>query len=254
MRRFRCILLPHLVLPISVSHSVEMSRVTDQTNRPFKLQHTAGVAVTDEQLLHDMRRVAAAKGEGRLPRPLYQSHGAFSHTTISRRFGSWNSALQAAGLPILNVVNVCDEDLFKNIEQAWLRLGRQPRKRELAAPLSTYSEGPYNRRFGSWRKALEAFVHWAECSSGAESMSIENPVERRKTSRDPNAALRWRVASRDGFRCRHCGKSPATNAGVVLHIDHVIPWSQGGETVLENLQTLCAECNIGKGVQRESDG
>jgi len=201
-----------------------------------------------------MQCVAALHGGGRLPRPLYQSHGTYSHTTISKRFGSWNSALQAAGLPILNEVNVCDEDLFKNIEQACLRLGRQPRKRELVAPLSTYSEGPYKRRFGSWRKALEAFIHWAESSSGAESMPIKDAVGRRKTSRDPNAALRWRVASHDGFRCQHCGKSPAMKAGVVLHIDHVIPWSQGGETVLENLQTLCAVCNIGKGVQRESNG
>ncbi len=30
------------------------------------------------------------------------------------------------------------------------------------------------------------------------------------------------------------------------HIDHIKPWSKGGETVLENLQTLCATCNLGK--------
>lgn len=200
-----------------------------------------------------MQRVAAEHGRGHLSELLYKSHGKYSHTTVSKRFGSWNSALQAANLPVLNKVNVCDEDLFKNIEQAWLHLGRQPRKRELVPPTSAYSERPYNRRFGSWRKSLEAFVHWAESSSDAESSLFKGAVSRRRTARDPNAALRWRVANRDGFRCRHCGKSPATKPGVVLHIDHVIPWSKGGETVLENLQTLCAECNIGKGVQRESD-
>jgi hypothetical protein len=147
-----------------------------------------------------MLRVARAHGGGRLPRLLYQSYGIYSHTTVSKRFGSWNSALQVAGLPILNEVIICDEDLFKNIEQAWLRLGRQPRKRELVAPLSTCSEGPYNRRFGSWRKGLEAFMHWAENFSNADSRPLKDAVGRRKTSRDPNAALRWRVANRDGFR------------------------------------------------------
>ncbi|WP_343324290.1 HNH endonuclease signature motif containing protein [Streptococcus sp. Marseille-P8640] len=35
-------------------------------------------------------------------------------------------------------------------------------------------------------------------------------------------------------------------SNVVLHVDHIIPWSKGGETVLGNLQTLCSKCNLGK--------
>ena len=29
-------------------------------------------------------------------------------------------------------------------------------------------------------------------------------------------------------------------------MDHVVPWSLGGETVIENLQVLCEQCNVGK--------
>src|SRR5438477_10131934 len=49
-----------------------------------------------------------------------------------------------------------------------------------------------------------------------------------RTPRDPNARLRWRVLERDGNRCRLCGRSP--NDGARLHVDHIVPWSVGGET------------------------
>jgi Zn finger protein HypA/HybF involved in hydrogenase expression len=58
--------------------------------------------------------------------------------------------------------------------------------------------------------------------------------------------LRYQVLKRDNFKCCACSASPAKNSSVELHIDHIIPWSKGGETTLENLQTLCSKCNIGK--------
>jgi 5-methylcytosine-specific restriction endonuclease McrA len=33
---------------------------------------------------------------------------------------------------------------------------------------------------------------------------------------------------------------------VRLDIDHILAWDSGGETVMENLQTLCNRCNGGK--------
>lgn len=59
--------------------------------------------------------------------------------------------------------------------------------------------------------------------------------------------MRYQVLMRDRFRCRSCGRSPATDLNVELNVDHIIPFSKGGETTFENLQTLCKECNIGKG-------
>jgi 5-methylcytosine-specific restriction endonuclease McrA len=67
-----------------------------------------------------------------------------------------------------------------------------------------------------------------------------------KTKREPGMRLRFEVLKRDNFKCCACGASPAKDPSVDLHIDHVIPWSKGGETVLDNLQTLCSACNIGK--------
>jgi hypothetical protein len=33
------------------------------------------------------------------------------------------------------------------------------------------------------------------------------------------------------------------------HADHIVPWSKGGRTVLENGQVLCTRCNLSKGAQ-----
>ncbi len=57
--------------------------------------------------------------------------------------------------------------------------------------------------------------------------------------------LRVKVLRRDNFRCVYCGKSPEED-GVKLQIDHKIPVSWGGKTKMENLQTLCEDCNLGK--------
>jgi 5-methylcytosine-specific restriction endonuclease McrA len=57
-------------------------------------------------------------------------------------------------------------------------------------------------------------------------------------------SLRVAILRRDSSRCRMCGASAA--AGATLHIDHIVPVSLGGQTVPENLQTLCDSCNYGK--------
>ena len=68
----------------------------------------------------------------------------------------------------------------------------------------------------------------------------------KRNTRTISDKLRYQVLKRDNFKCCACGASPAKDPAVELHIDHIIPWSKGGESNLENLQTLCSKCNIGK--------
>lgn len=56
--------------------------------------------------------------------------------------------------------------------------------------------------------------------------------------------LRYDVLKRDNFKCCVCGYGSLDN--VKLHVDHIIPISKGGKTKLDNLQTLCERCNLGK--------
>ena len=47
-----------------------------------------------------------------------------------------------------------------------------------------------------------------------------------------------------GYKCKVCGASASD--GAKLEVDHIIPISKGGKSVMDNLQTLYKSCNRGK--------
>ncbi len=213
--------------------------------------------VSKEELIDDLRASyeALSKSNEPLNYRSYSEVGKYSSSTMASRFGSWNSALKAAGLDINEEKDVSDRDLFINLENVWIALGRQPVTRDLVKPLSKYTEHIYRERFGGYRQALEAFVTYINESSPSEEQeevlqpqeNKETKPKKRRTSRNISDRMRFRILSRDGFTCQSCGASPIKERGVELHVDHILPWSKGGETVEENLQSKCKQCNLGKG-------
>lgn len=107
---------------------------------------------------------------------------------------------------------------------------------------------------GSWRKNLKAFVEWANDEGSIKAPDEPNrdpnasqTVQKEQDRRDVRPGLRFKVFMRDRFRCVACGRSPATHLNVELHADHIVSVYHGGKTLYENLQTVCQECNLGKG-------
>jgi hypothetical protein len=224
----------------------------------FQLEENSR-GIADEELLADLRRCAFETGRDTITAAEYEGRGRVHPSTIPRRFGSWVKALQLAGLkPSRSKIGITDEELMLNIKQLWITLGRQPRYSEVKQPASMYSAGTYERRYGAWTKALNAFIEWvnaddsnadveAVIDESASNTGIRPNSPKRRTKRDVSDRQRFRILVRDGFRCQTCGASPLTQRGVELHVDHVVPWSEGGETVDENLKTKCKQCNLGKG-------
>lgn len=68
---------------------------------------------------------------------------------------------------------------------------------------------------------------------------------------EPNSNGRGRfiILERDKFRCFYCGVT-SYGDNVELHVDHVVPRSEGGKDIASNLATACAECNQQKGDTR----
>ena len=222
--------------------------------------------MTDAQLISELKNIAKKLNKKSITQEDFNKNSSLSAATLTRRFGSWKAALEKAGLTISTYYRrrYSDEEFFENLLNVWTHHGRQPYYRNMNEPPSNISAGGYEYRFGSWRKALEAFItyvnqeedssvekekrsHQAWSESTLSENNHKEPLKMtHKTPRSPSWRLRFLVFRRDNFKCCSCGRSPANTGGVILHIDHKKPWSDGGETVIENLQTLCEECNIGK--------
>lgn len=211
--------------------------------------------VSDQEFLDDLIKVAKKLKDEAVSMRGYDQKGKFHSVTIAKRFGGWNKALEKAGLEISVKQNITEKELFDNLEEVWIKLGHQPGRRDMIRPVSKFSEHPYVNKYGSWRKALKAFVEYINADTKQkqkienednDSNSIDNrkTVFKHKTKRDISSRLKVQVLIRDGNKCKLCG---VTVTGKNIHFDHKTPWSKGGETVLENIQVLCAEHNLAKG-------
>lgn len=217
--------------------------------------------ITNEDLLNNIKYVANYLSKETITTSEYKEFGVYSISIILDRFGSWEETLRKAGLQDTGFIKRIDTDeLLKEIERLWILLGRQPTTSDIKNGNSKYSLNSFTRRFGGWRNALKEFIEYV--NSDVEIQTTEDKlvnetvinnsnsnqikIKTRRTPRDINERLRFKVLKRDNFKCVYCGKSPATDSNVELHVDHIIPWSKGGETVIENLQTLCSKCNLGK--------
>lgn len=209
----------------------------------FKLRLNAR-HFSDEELLEDLRRVAEMLRSPTVTQRAYLREGKFSCKPYFNRFGSWSAAIQSAGLSKSRETQVSDAMLFDNLETIWRSLGRQPFYSEIERPLSRYSMKLYTNRFGGWTKACEAFLAFK--SLDADFERLHRPVARSR-SRTLSDKLRLRVFKRDNYACVLCGRSPSNEVGTSLHVDHVVPFSKGGDHSFENLRTLCDRCNLARG-------
>lgn len=224
--------------------------------------------IKDDEYLMDLKRVAKLMKSQSVSLSDYDHLGKYPSGSFFHRFKTWDNALILAELQPtgLSLKRISEQECYNEIERIWRLLGKQPTSNDIRR-LSKYSLDTFKRRFRGWRNALSSFVEYingtSEDSDEVPTETAKSPIEnsdkerivetsiqvrstQKKTSRNINTRLRFKVLQRDHFKCCACGASPAKDPSVELHVDHIIPWSKGGETVMENLQTLCSKCNLGK--------
>ena len=212
-----------------------------------------------EEIAEAIRGLAERLGKDELTLPDVQTHLQISPDRLRREWGTARKAFEAAGIRGTNLGRrYSDEECFDNLLAVWTHYGRPPQYREMSHPPSNVGGKAYVKRFGTWNKALAAFVDRVntdpetdtaktqQTNDGAEEWREAPAKAQAQGPRDVPLGLRFKVLRRDSFRCVLCGDNPPANPDCVLNVDHIVPWSKGGTTVLENLRTLCAPCNLGR--------
>lgn len=228
-----------------------------------------GKGMSDAALLALLRNAAQTLRKESVTVEEFNQHAPINAATLSRRFHGWANAIERAGLHPAKVQRrYSDDDCFENLLRVWTHYGRPPKFEEMPNAPSTISIRAYINRWGTWRKALKAFVDRINQDVGTKTKDDRESEQTMQTSaasrgHAPELAkpdserhaiklgLRYEVLKRDCFRCVICGRSPATTLGLELHVDHVVPFSSGGKTVPGNLRSTCSECNLGKGSRKE---
>lgn len=237
----------------------------------FKFQRKRVDVIPEAKILEELENTAKHFNYIEFGKRDFDRVAGISSSTVRKFYGgSWTKGLEALkkqlqqkGLdlsPRPHAPNriFSDKELFDEMERVWQIVGQRPSRTEWEMSKPKIAYQTYKQRFNGWTNACLKFI---EYKMGGEILAdnfvLPDPIERgakkvnkaeygHANSRNIPLSLRLQVLSRDNFRCTYCGKSPATNLGTVLHIDHILAFSKGGTSVLENLQTLCEECNLGK--------
>lgn len=141
------------------------------------------------------------------------------------------------GTPWVCRVSQPDEELLATLRAAAVLLGRSPSRKDMeslarARPRLAPDSTIYRRRYGSFNAA-----------KAAAGLDVAPQLRPSPRTRKATGNQRFRILTRDGFRCRYCGHGP--DDGAKLTIDHLTPFAKGGQTVDDNLLTACADCNGG---------
>ena len=140
------------MIPFSTDISLANQRMTDQ---PFVFELNRLAEYTDEAILEELRRVAAVVPAGPLTVAVFEWNARVGRNTVTRRFGSWGKAFEAAGLSLSSLGRrYTDEECFDNLLAVWTYYGRPPQYLEMGKPPSKVGGKAYMKPFGTWNKAL----------------------------------------------------------------------------------------------------
>ena len=102
--------------------------------------HNFKYNMSDEDVIEDLKRVAAIYESTSLTAKEYTKYGKYHSHTLIKHYGTWNAVLKLAGMN-LNLNRIfSNEEMFEEIERIWVLLGRQPTTTDIkkAYPFSHY--------------------------------------------------------------------------------------------------------------------
>lgn len=121
-------------------------------------------------------------------------------------------------------------------------------------------QNEFNKQNSLWKTFYKTYGRFKTAFDAAKNRIMNQRIENKRDVEPPSPKpdelilpditelteeQKEEVKKRDGYICLACGISKGQ--GVKLQIDHIMPKRHGGETSLNNSQTLCNICNKKKG-------
>lgn len=112
----------------------------------------------------------------------------------------------------------------------------------LALPGEQLGQNPIPLEVDNWEELLrQTDLMETEIDQEVEKGVVRKAIVR-KSTRQIEQTVSWRVFKRDQYRCRYCGAD-----NIPLTVDHVITWEAGGPSVEMNLVATDKRCNRQRG-------
>lgn len=132
--------------------------------------------VSDQQLIADLRAFAEELGETPTARQMVE-FGPHSRYSYSSRFGSWNQAIEAAGLEVNQRRSAPDRVLLDELVDFAIEVEGVPTSIEMKKR-GPRNPGIYVERFGSWDAALEKVgLELSQAGDAEAAVSGNTPEE-----------------------------------------------------------------------------
>ena len=145
--------------------------------------HPINVELSDQEVLSALQELSRKLGKTQITVREVEAHLPFGFGRLQRSWGSARTAIEAAGLTTASVGRrYSDEECFENLLAVWTHFARAPAYREMGSPPSRVGGKAYQLRFGSWNKALHAFVLRVNGEEVPPSLDDVGDVKDRKAS------------------------------------------------------------------------
>lgn len=221
-----------------------------QRTYDFTRKLRKGPVRTKGEIIDSFKQFARETGTTSFTQKQYDrwKNRALCAAQIAERFGSWASAMEQAGLEPMWGFSKSAVEMVETFMDCWEEHDDAPTVKALASYLkrigSKYTVHMYSHYFGGVRRLAQRVsdFHLGKIS---EAQLTERYIRESNNRRPLSPKRRLDVLTRDNFCCVLCGRSAKTH-GVPLEVDHKVPVAQGGSDEMDNLQTLCEDCNRGK--------
>lgn len=196
---------------------------------------------TDNEIIEDFNKIKNQLNKETITfKEYHENGGKYGMKAIRLHFKSYTEFLKQLGLP-LNYIGkpISKYEILDIVIDLWNKKGSQPTLQDFCN--TNHTKKIIISNFGTWMNCLNEAILYAK----SHNKQIYT-IYKHTTSREISKGLKYDIMKRDNFKCVICGRTPANVPGLTLDVDHIKAWTNGGETIPENLRTLCSDCNSGK--------